>query len=235
MVNEMQIEWNSHAEKQGIKLCISNVEKRGKGGPDAKTVVDNVILYSYTVESLLLYFEVVLEVLKHYRVTVKLGKCRFVQQEQVEFIGMDILAQRNSPEKSKDKAFHKLTYHKSFTNLRRFIGFLSFYQAFLPLYEVKIDLFRILLKDAPSSGALSKQEEADQMAEAWTNKHSKLFDDLRAKASSSPLLARPSNKKVLSTHQLVLSRQRSNAGTAQQPSIRDRCHGPRNCGRKVRV
>jgi hypothetical protein len=144
------------------------------------------------VESLLRYFEVVLEVLEFYRVTVKLRKSRFVQQE-VEFVGMDILSQGNSPAKSKDEAFHKLTYPKSFTDLRGFIGFLGFYQDFLPFYEVRIDPYRLLLKDAPSPGTLSHQEEADKMAKDWTDDHSKLFDELRAEASSSPLLARPSD------------------------------------------
>jgi hypothetical protein len=138
MINEMQAVWNNQAETRDIKLCSSTINKRGKDDPDAKTILDGVILYAYTVESLLRYFEVVLEVLEFYRVTVKLLKCRFVQQE-VEFVGMDILSQGNSPAKSKDEAFHKLTYPKSFTNLRGFIGFLGFYQDFLPFYEVRIE------------------------------------------------------------------------------------------------
>jgi hypothetical protein len=121
-------------------------------------------------------------------------RIRFVQQE-VEFVGMDILSQGNSPAKSKDEAFHKLTYPKSFTNLRGFIGFLGFYQDSLPFYEVRIKPYRLLLKEAPSPGAISHQEEADQMTKAWTDDHSKLFDGLRAEASASPLLARPSDEK----------------------------------------
>jgi hypothetical protein len=156
-------------------------------------------------QSLLLYFKVVLKVLKHYWVTIKLPKYRFIQQE-MEFVGMDILAQGNSPAKSKEEVFHKLTYPKSFTGLWGFIGVLGFYQDFLPLYEVRIDLFGLLLKDAPSPGSMSKQEEADQMAEAWTDEHSKLFDDLRAKASSSPLPARPSKEKCSPTTTQTQSR-----------------------------
>jgi hypothetical protein len=194
MINEMQAVWNDQAETRDIKLCSSTINKRGKDDPDAKTIVEDVILYAYTVESLLRYFEVVLEVLEFYRVTVKLRKCRFVQQE-VEFVGMDILSQGSSPAKSKDEAFHKLTYPKSFTDLRGFIGFLGFYQDFLPFYEVRIEPYCLLLKEAPSPGAINHQEEADQITKAWTDDHSRLFDDLQAEASASPLLARPSDEK----------------------------------------
>ena len=99
MVNEMQAEWNSRTEERSIKLFSSTIKKRGKDDPGAKTIIDDVILYAHTVAALLKYFELVLEVLKHYRVTVKLRKCRFVQQK-VEFVGVDILAQENSPAKS---------------------------------------------------------------------------------------------------------------------------------------
>jgi hypothetical protein len=77
MINEMQAVWNDQAAKQDIKLCSKTINKRGKDDPDAKTIVDDVILYAYTVESLLRYFEVVLEVLEFYQVTVKLCKCGF--------------------------------------------------------------------------------------------------------------------------------------------------------------
>jgi hypothetical protein len=37
---------------------------------------------------------------------------------------MDILSPGNTPEKSKEEAFQKMTYPISFTDLRGFIGFL---------------------------------------------------------------------------------------------------------------
>jgi hypothetical protein len=135
MVGDMRKAWNALAERQEIKLCSTTVPKLGKDDPDSKTILDDVILYAYTPDVLIGYFTVELEVLQHYHVTVKLRKSRFVQQA-VKFVGMDILAEGNSPAKSKDKAFHKMTYPKSFTGLRGFIGFIGFYQDFIPLYEV---------------------------------------------------------------------------------------------------
>jgi hypothetical protein len=58
--------------------------------------------------------------------------------------------------------FHKMTYPKSFTNLQGFIGFIRFYQDYIPLYEVRIHPFRELLKEASSPGIMDKQEEVHQ-------------------------------------------------------------------------
>jgi hypothetical protein len=108
---------------------------------------------------------------------------------------MDILSQGNTPAKSKDEAFQKMMYPISFTDLQGFIGFLGFYQEFIPLYEVKIDLFRKLLKEAQPPGSISKEEEAILLEQEWNEEHKRLFNALRTEASSSPMLARPSNEK----------------------------------------
>jgi hypothetical protein len=156
--------------------------------------VDDVLLYAYSVNALLQYFEAVLKILQHYRVTVKLRKCRFIQTK-AEFVGMDILSQGNTPAKSKDKAFHKMIYPRSFTDLRGFIGFVGFYQEFIPLYQVRIDPFWTLLKNAPPPGSMSKEEEASLLKEQWNDEHSNLFDALWRETSSGPMLARPSDEK----------------------------------------
>jgi hypothetical protein len=88
-----------------------------------------------------------------------------------------------------------MTYPISFTDLRGFIGFLGFYQEFIPLYEVQIDPFRKLFKEAPPPGSISKEEEDNPLEQEWNKEHKRLFNALRTEASSSPMLARPSNEK----------------------------------------
>jgi hypothetical protein len=194
IVERMHFEWKQLAKTRGIKLCLTTMSRRGKDNPDAKTIVDEVLLYAYSVNDLLEYFEMVLVVLQHSRVTVKLRKCRFIQTI-AKFVGMDILSQGNTPAKSKDEAFQKMTYPISFTDLQGFIGFLGFYQEFIPLYEVRIDPFRKLLKEAPPPGSISNEEEASLLEQEWIDEHKKLFNALRLEASSSPMLARPSDEK----------------------------------------
>jgi hypothetical protein len=105
MVGDMRKAWNALAEKGEIKLCSTTVPKLGKDDPDSKTIIDDVILYAYTPDALIKYFTVVLEVLQHYRVNVKLRKSRFLQQA-VEFVGVDILAEGNSPAQPSPKTKH---------------------------------------------------------------------------------------------------------------------------------
>jgi hypothetical protein len=166
MVERMRFKSNQLAKSRGIKLCSTTISQRGKDDPDAKTIVDDVLLYAYSVDALLKYFEVVLEVHQHYQVTVKLRKCRFIQTI-AEFVGMDILSQGNTRAKTKDEAFQKMTYPISFTALRGFIGFLGFYQEFILLYKVQIDPFRKLLKEAPPPGSISKEEETILLEQEW--------------------------------------------------------------------
>jgi hypothetical protein len=77
-------------------------------------------------------------------------------KQAFEFVGVDILAKDNSPAKSKDEAFHKMTYPKLFTDLRGFIRFIKFYQDFIPLYKVQRHPFQELLKEVPSPGIIDK-------------------------------------------------------------------------------
>jgi hypothetical protein len=48
MVERMRFKWNQLAKSRGIKLCSTNISQRGKDNPDAKTIIDNVLLYMPT-------------------------------------------------------------------------------------------------------------------------------------------------------------------------------------------
>jgi hypothetical protein len=133
---------------KGIKLCTSTVARQGKDDPDTKSNVEDILLYAYTINALLQYFEVVLKIFKHYQVLVKLWKCRFIQTK-AKFVGMDIHSQGNTPAKSNDKVFQKMTYPRLFAYFGGFIAFVGFYQEFITLYKVQIDPFWKLLKNAP--------------------------------------------------------------------------------------
>jgi hypothetical protein len=43
-VKRMRFQWNELAKARGIKLCSTNIFRHGKDDPDAKTIVDNVLL-----------------------------------------------------------------------------------------------------------------------------------------------------------------------------------------------
>ena len=67
MMLTLRQKWDHLADKQGIVKCRS------------KVIVDDMLVYGRDPDSLLRYFKVVLEVLKHHRATVKLQKCKWVR------------------------------------------------------------------------------------------------------------------------------------------------------------
>jgi hypothetical protein len=70
-------------------------------------IVDDVILYSDTTETLFEYFEAVLEVQEFHCVTIKLKKTKGLEPELL-FVGRDISAAGNSPALAKFAAFKSL-------------------------------------------------------------------------------------------------------------------------------
>ena len=64
MMMELQKEWEALALERGIKDCGS------------KVIAADVLVYDRYQEQLLHYFQVVLDILKHYRVTINLKKCK---------------------------------------------------------------------------------------------------------------------------------------------------------------
>ena len=88
LVSKMKKECNTLADKDGLKDYGS------------KVIVDNIIAYACDPQTLLKYFVCILKVLKHYRCTVKLCKCRFFQPV-TQSIGVDLHANENNPAASK--------------------------------------------------------------------------------------------------------------------------------------
>ena len=86
-----------------------------------------------------MYFEIVLQTFIKYCITVSLKKCRFFPAK-AEFVGIDITPDGNTPADSKDKGFDNLRIKspQSLGDLRLFIGFVGFYQEWIPLFEIRI-------------------------------------------------------------------------------------------------
>ena len=65
MMLTLRWKWDCLVDEQGIVKCRS------------KVIVDDILVYERDPDSLLWYFKVVLEVLKHHHATVKLQKCKW--------------------------------------------------------------------------------------------------------------------------------------------------------------
>ena len=146
MMTTLQKEWEAKASKLGISGC------------GFKVIVDDVLLFGREEETLLRYFRVVLDMLKHHRATLKLKKCSWFQSS-CKFVGMDVGAGDNQPASSKFEAIHNLETPKTFADLCMLIGLFGFYSKFLPLYELYIHPWRELLTLQPKPGEATMAEE----------------------------------------------------------------------------
>jgi hypothetical protein len=156
----------------------------------AEVIVDDVILYSDTTETLFEYFEAVLEVLQFHCVTIKLKKTKWLEPELL-FVGRDISAAGNSPALSKFAAFESLPAPKTWSELRMIVGMFGFYQGWIERYELRIAPYRRIQARQPMPGQVSRDEETEFFAGFWLSEHQELFEALKREILDKPVLARP--------------------------------------------
>ena len=199
MMAQFRREWDHLAASRGIKgtqtklqpeLSVTDTQNlTQRSGSEA--IVDDVLIYSTSSSDLLAYFKCVLEILRFYRATVKLKKCRFCPSH-AEFVGLDLTAAGNQPAESKMKLFRELELDPphTMTDLRHLIGLLGFYQQWIPLFEVRIKRWRDYQAMCPP-GTASPQEEAQFLQNIWSHDDEELRRQLLTEISEKPSLARP--------------------------------------------
>jgi hypothetical protein len=178
MMTKLQTKWDEAARLQGIPNAGS------------KVIVDDVLLYAETAETLLAYFRCFLDVLKEHRATINLSKCKWFRQ-CCEFVGIDVTPEGNQPAESKYKAFQALPRPETWYDLRMIVGFFGFYAKYMPLYETRIKPFRNLLAKQPKPGTLTPDEEQQRMTALWLPEHDDILHQLKLDIISGPVLARP--------------------------------------------
>lgn len=161
------------------------------GHPRLAVIVDDVILYARNVPTLIAYTLAMLEVFMEYRVTIKLCKTRFLPA-RAEFVGVDVMAQGNSPAQSKFEQVWGLQPPTSIADWRMLVGFFGFYCQWIPWYEERIiqwqDKYKSL--DKPRVTTSDTNEEA-QISAIWTPEDDELLEDLKNAILEGPVLKRP--------------------------------------------
>ena len=98
---------------------------------DDKIVIDDILLYSNHIPTLLHYFSCVAKVFTKFRLSFKLSKCDFFKS-RVEFFGQDLTARGNCPAQSKFNLIQDWPFPTHGTALLSFIGLCSFYSRYCP-------------------------------------------------------------------------------------------------------
>jgi hypothetical protein len=195
MMAIMKKHWTEAAIKAGlnpdhIETVINNRMVRADHEHGAKVIVDDVLFYATDVPTLFKFFAIVLETMIYYRVTITLKKCHF-PPSQLEFVGIDVGPNGNSPARSKFDAFKRLQPPHTWTDLRMVIGMFGFYQQYLELFEVRLAPFRELQRGAPRPGVMPPVVEKEWFKGFWLPSHEKLFEELKADVLAKPILLRP--------------------------------------------
>ena len=170
MLRTMQVEWDELFDE-----LYPNSAHKG-----CRVIIDDVLLFSSDIQTLLNYLDCVLQVLVKYRVSLKLPKCDFLKN-RFEYVGHDITADGNCPAESKFNLITDWTLPSTGQGLRSFVSLCNYYHRFCPWFEIGVKPFRALI---------SEFHRQPIPRDRWTPDLEALFSKLKHDIVSSPLLAR---------------------------------------------
>ncbi|XP_075079357.1 uncharacterized protein LOC107827306 [Nicotiana tabacum] len=138
--------------------------------------LDDIVVYSQTLEEHLMHLRKVLARLREHELYAKLSKCSFAQK-QIDFLGHVIEEGRIKMDQQKIQAITDWPPPKDIHALRAFLGLCNFYRRFVKNYSlIAVPLTELLKKVTPWE---------------WGPKRAEAFNALKAAMSSSPVLALP--------------------------------------------
>lgn len=138
--------------------------------------VDNILIYSLTLEVHLDHLREVFKILDQHQLLLKQSKCSFGQQ-QLEYLGHIINANGVAPDPKKIEAVQNWPTPTDIKQLRGFLGLSGYYRKFIKNYGVL---------SRPLTDLLKK----DSLFH-WTAQHQQCFDTLKQALISTPVLALP--------------------------------------------
>lgn len=142
----------------------------------AMCYIDDIIIFSETLDDHLKHLEDVLERLQKAGLKLKLSKCEFLMHE-VKYLGHIISDKGISPDPEKTKVIETLNEPKSVKGVRSFIGMASYYRRFIKDFaRIAKPLTQLTKKDVPFD---------------WTNECTEAFQTLKNCLTNAPILAYP--------------------------------------------
>ena len=122
--------------------------KTDDGKDFAAVYIDDVLIFSRTLEEHLQHLRLVLERLKKAGLKLKPSKCHFLR-ESVEYLGHLITPEGLKPNPKQVKAVVEFPVPESVTNVRQFLGLTSYYRRFITQFaKVAAPLHALTRKEA---------------------------------------------------------------------------------------
>ncbi|KAK1433348.1 hypothetical protein QVD17_10258 [Tagetes erecta] len=138
--------------------------------------IDDILIYSRTMEEHSEHLRKVLELLRGERLYAKFSKCEFWLRE-VQFLGYIVNEQGIQVDPSKVEAVMKWETPRTATEIRRFLGLAGYYRRFIKDFS----------KIAKSLTKLTQKK----VAFKWEPEQEEAFRTLKERLSSAPILALP--------------------------------------------
>ncbi|XP_042974786.1 uncharacterized protein LOC122306425 [Carya illinoinensis] len=138
--------------------------------------LDDIVIYSSTLEEHVEHLRVVFRVLRENQLYVKKEKCSFALNE-VHFLGHKIQGGKLSMEEGKVEAIRKWDPPTKVTELRSFLGLVNYYRRFIKGYSTRA---------SPLTDLLKKNRTWE-----WSLRCQEAFDDLKTANTEEPVLALP--------------------------------------------
>ncbi|KAI5662326.1 hypothetical protein M9H77_21649 [Catharanthus roseus] len=147
--------------------------------------LDDIVIYSQTLEEHQEHLRKVFQVLKDNELYVKKEKCSFAQEE-VLFLGHKIKGGKLMMEDTKVQAIQRWEPPTKVHELRSFLGLVNYYRRFIKGYSARA---------APLTDLLKKNRPW-----AWSEDCQRAFEDLKKAICNDPVLSLPDYSKPFEVH-----------------------------------
>ena len=176
---------NSPASFQSLMDLIFS----GLKGNTLLIYMDDIVIFSDTVESHLAKLKLVLSKLKQANLKLKPSKCEFLK-DRVEYLGHVISAKGVQPQKRKIEAIEKFPIPQNIRELQSFLGCTNYYRRFIQSFSEHAKPLCELLK-----GHSNKSKVKVTLPWVWGPRQQEAFDYLRTCLMTQPLLRNPDYSK----------------------------------------
>ena len=167
---------NAPAVFQRLMQKVLSDLKTKEGRDCVGVYIDDVLVFSETLEEHLQQLRLVLERLRKAGLKLKPSKCHFLR-ESVEYLGHVITPQGLEPNPKQVKAVVEFPAPQTVTNVRQFLGLTSYYRRFIAHFaKIAAPLHTLTRKDAVFS---------------WSTECQEAFEALKSAITQSPVLAYP--------------------------------------------
>jgi hypothetical protein len=177
MMHDLRELWTQLCEEAGV------APSDDKG---STIIMDDTFLFSASEDNAFIIVRCVCILARKYNLTWKLAKSRWFP-DTVEFVGVDVSKKGNAPASSKNKCLRNWKNPDNPRDIMAFIGFAIFYVRWIPFFELKVQPLRELISTTP----LDRPFRFGQ----YTSVHQYLYDDIKARILSAPILQRADIKK----------------------------------------